>query len=59
LGVALPADRLARVSVTGGPASWTVKVDTDAVPDGAFDLQVATINSPDLITVGTDVVVGS
>jgi Ca2+-binding RTX toxin-like protein len=54
--------RDARVNIVdgdGGAAgpTWTVSVDTNG--DLTFDLTVATINSSDAITVGSDVLVGS
>ncbi len=50
-------DRAARVQVTDKGPAVEVRVDTDG--DLTFDLFVATIRTPDAITVGQDVLVGS
>jgi len=56
LGVAV-GSRAGRVSVTDKGASVDVRIDTNG--DGAFDYLAATIVSPNTITVGEDVLVGS
>ncbi|HEX6092062.1 MAG TPA: hypothetical protein VFZ07_01850, partial [Dongiaceae bacterium] len=56
LGVAT-ADRAARVQATDRGAAVDIRVDTNG--DGTFDLFAATLQTPDAITVGADIVVGS
>jgi Ca2+-binding RTX toxin-like protein len=56
LGVA-GASRGARVQLTDLGASVNVRIDTNG--DGTFDYLAATIYSADVITLGTDVLVGS
>lgn len=50
-------DRAARVQITDKGTTVEVRVDTDG--DLTFDLFVATIQTPDAVTVGQDVLVGS
>ncbi|HVR66253.1 MAG TPA: hypothetical protein VMT98_06415 [Verrucomicrobiae bacterium] len=50
-------DRAGLVEIKDNGATVDVKVDTDK--DGIFDLHVATLQTPDLITIGDDVIIGT
>jgi Ca2+-binding RTX toxin-like protein len=56
LGVAA-ADRTARVSVADNGASVNVSVDADGNAANGFEFVVATLNTADAVTVGSDVIV--
>jgi Ca2+-binding RTX toxin-like protein len=56
LGVAA-VDRTARVSVADNGASVNVSVDADGNAANGFEFIVATLNTADAITVGSDVIV--
>ena len=59
LNVMDTAARTARVSVDDKGGSVNVAVDADGIAANGFELVVATLNTPDAIAVGQDVLVGS
>jgi Ca2+-binding RTX toxin-like protein len=58
LGVAA-ADRTARVSVADNGGSVNVSVDADGNAANGFEFVVATLNTADAVTVGSDVIVSN
>ena len=58
LGV-LAADRAARVSIVDKGANVDVAVDVDGNILNGFEVTVATLNTPDVISVGQDVILGT
>ncbi len=52
-------DRAGRVSIVDNGASVDVRVNADGNVANGFELTVATLNTPDAITVGEDVTVGT
>jgi hypothetical protein len=56
LGVAV-VDRAARVSITDTGASVAINVDTEG--NGSFDLAAVILKTSDVITIGSDILVGT